>query len=78
MEVNCVKLENGKEYIIMDIINKNNDKYLVLVEENNEYDIQVRKIVFKDGNEYLSTLDTNEEFDDVLKVFYGNHNGKGE
>lgn len=78
MEVNCVKLENDKEYVIMDIIINDIGKYLILVQEDNEYDIQVRKIVKIDNQECLTKLDTEEEFDNVIKEFYIKRNRKGD
>ena len=50
----------------------------MLINEENEYDIQVRKLVVKDNKEYLSKLDSDEEFDNVIKDFYLKHNRKGE
>ena len=38
MDVNTIKLEDDKKYIIIDFIEKENNKYLVLVNENDEMD----------------------------------------
>ncbi|MBE6156189.1 MAG: hypothetical protein E7161_00370 [Firmicutes bacterium] len=78
VEVNCVTLENGREYIIVDAIINDNGKYLVLASETNQFDHCVRKVIVEEGKEYITKLDTEEEFDEVMKDFYFRHNKERE
>jgi len=73
VEVNCVTIENGREYIIIDAIVIENNKYLVLANETDEFDKCIRKVIVEDGKEYITKLDTEEEFDEVMKEFYFRH-----
>ena len=78
MEVNCVKIENGKEYIVLDVIVTKDGKYLILSNEDNEYDFQIRKVITTNDEEYMTKLNSEEEYDQVMKEFYKKHNKKGE
>lgn len=78
MEVNVITLENGHDYMIVDAIEINNDKYLFLANEDNDIDMCIRKVILKDGKDYLIKLDNDEEFDEVMTAFNNKHLGKGE
>ena len=73
MEVNVIKLENNLEYIIIDAIEDNNNKYLVMTREDDPLDICVRKIITLDNEEYLDKLETEEEFEKIIKIFNDRH-----
>lgn len=68
-EVKTVKLENGIEYIIVDeIIDK--DKYLILVNEMNDLDVCIRKVIVENNEEYIIGLDSDEELNKILNLYY--------
>lgn len=69
LEVNVIKLENGLDYIIIDAIQNENNKYLFLVNKNNEDDLCIRKIYIKDNEEFLVKLDNDEEFEEALELY---------
>lgn len=69
IEVDVITLENNKDYEIIDTIVYNNNKYLILSNEENDYDICVRKIIIKEDREYLARLDSENEFNEVMTVF---------
>lgn len=76
MEVNVITLENGFEYIIIDTIEVNNNKYLFLSNKQDENDMCVRKIIIKEEKEYLVKLDTENELEEVLNVFATKYKGE--
>lgn len=78
IDVNTITLENNQEYIIVDAIELNNNKYLILAKENTIGDFCIRKVISKEGKEYIVKLDSNEEFDIILKEFVRKHSGKGD
>ena len=73
MEVNAIKLENNEEYLIIDTIEIENNKYLILVNAEKNYDICVRKVVLKNSEEVLIKLASEEEFERVMTVFNQKH-----
>lgn len=72
IEVNVIKLEDNKEYAIINTLEKNQKKYLLLVEVNNEENVCIRRVLKEDEKEYLVKLDSNEEFEEVLSLFGDN------
>lgn len=70
VEVNVITLENEKDYEIIDTIKINDNKYLILSNEVDDYDICVRKIIMKDNKEHITKLDSKEEFEEVMTTFY--------
>lgn len=76
MEVNVIKLDNEKEYIIIDAIETDNDKYLYMANEEDELDMCLRKIIKKDGKDYLVELDSEEEFEEVVTMFFEKNKGE--
>ena len=78
IEINIITLENNKDYEIIDTIVNNNEKYLILSNENDDFDICVRKILAKEDREYLVKLDTENEFNEVMTIFYTKYNKEGE
>ncbi len=67
MNVEYVVLDN-KEYIIIDKLNINGNKYYILSTENNK-DVCLRKEMMKDNESYLVGLDNEEEFNLVFEKF---------
>lgn len=74
MEVNVVTLENNKDYIIIDTIEFNDNKYLFLSNKDDENDMCVRKIITKD-REYLTKLESENELEEVLNLFTTKYKG---
>ncbi|MBQ7030939.1 MAG: DUF1292 domain-containing protein [Bacilli bacterium] len=75
MEVNVVTLENNKDYIIIDTIEFNDNKYLFLSNKDDENDMCVRKIITKD-REYLTKLESENELEEVLNIFATKYKGE--
>ena len=81
INVNVIKLEDDKEYLIIDVLKVLDNNYLILATEKYDIadnDIRVRRVINQDGKDYLVKLDSEEELKSVLKAFYDKHNGKGE
>ncbi len=68
MEVEIVKLGND-EYIIIDEIEKDGNKYVFLSKEDDEKDLAIRKV----QGDYLVGLDDEEEFDKAMILFADKH-----
>lgn len=77
MEVNVITLENEKDYIIIDTIEFNSNKYLFLSNKEDENDMCVRKIILKENKEYLIKLDSENELEEVLNIFTTKYKGEG-
>lgn len=75
MVVNVVTLENNKDYIIIDTIEFNDNKYLFLSNKDDENDMCVRKIITKD-REYLTKLESENELEEVLNIFATKYKGE--
>ena len=70
MKVNIITLENKQDYIILSTIEHNNNRYFVLINEDNDNDLCIRKVVLNTENkETLVKLDSKEEFIAVLNIF---------
>jgi len=69
IEVNVITLENDQDYIILDTITCNDSNYIFLVNENDDLDKCIRKVIKKDGKDYLVKLDSNDEFDEVIFAY---------
>lgn len=76
LEVNVIKLENNLEYIIVDTIENNSNKYLFLSNKDDSNDACIRKVIEKDGKEFLRKLETEEELEDVIVLFSQKHEMK--
>lgn len=70
--VNCVNI-NDIDYIILDEINIEGIKYIYLVNENDENDLLLRKVIIQNNEEYLDLLDNQEEIDKALVYYYNRH-----
>ena len=71
METKVLDVDN-KNYMIIDEIELNNNKYCYLVNLDNPEDIVIRKYV--DNN--LVNLDSEEEFDTVISALYEKNKDK--
>lgn len=69
---------NNIDYIIFDKININGNDYIYLVNENDEFDFYIRKIVIKDNKEYMVNIESKEEFDKTLQAFINKHTKSNE
>lgn len=70
MKMTLITLENNQDYIVLSTIELNNNKYFILVNELDEKDLCIRKVIMnKDNKEVLVKLDSNEEFFEVLSMF---------
>ena len=76
MNIDVITLENKLNYMVIDTILNENDKYLVLVNKDDEQDIVIRKIKVKEDKEYLIKLDNEDEFEEVMSIFYDKHKGE--
>ena len=76
MNIDVVTLENNEEYLIVETIINNNNRYVFLANEKNNKDIAIRKVITKDNQEYLTKLDSEEEFEEVLKLFNNKYKGE--
>ena len=78
IEINVITLENNLDYEIIDTIIYNNEKYLILSNELDDFDICVRKILAKEDREYLVKLDDENEFNEVMTIFNSKYNKEGD
>lgn len=76
MNIKCVKLEDGIEYMILDEIDSDVNTYVYLTNIDDEEDFCIRKVDNKRNSELLVGLDSNEEFDKALLLFTKKHHSK--
>lgn len=69
MKLNFVTLENGNDYLVIEEKNYNNIKYLYLVNENDDKDFCIRKVVLDNGIDKIIALENDEEFNIAIKLF---------
>lgn len=62
-----LKLENNKEYFVLEQIVDNNDTYVLVVNVDNEYDIKICKKVVTNDEDYIIDVD-NETLINDLKL----------
>lgn len=67
-----IRFKNGN-YLILDIINTNNSKYLYLI-NNDDYlnDVAITKVIESGGVVEYTPIDDNEEFNYVLNKLFLN------
>lgn len=70
-----ITLEDNQKFVVVDIATFDNEKFVLLVNNENESDILIQKINYHDLEMYLEPLKDKEEFDTLLEVFY-NRNKK--
>ncbi len=76
MNIKCVKLEDGIEYMILDEIDSDVNTYVYLTNIDDEEDFCIRKVDNSRNSELLVGLDSNEEFDKALLLFTKKHHDK--
>lgn len=67
--INCITLEDGLIYAVVDEIKINNITYVYLSNINNSEDFCIRKIIIENNKEYLQGLNNKEEFEKALLTF---------
>lgn len=67
-EIETVKIK-GINYIILDRIDLNNNTYVYLVNEDDEEDFFVNKIIKKDDKDFLTGLDSEDEVKAVIQAY---------
>ncbi len=73
MEIKCIKLEDGLEYMVLDEIDSGSTTYVYLTNVSDEEDFCIRKVNNEKNSELLVGLDSNEEFDKALLIFDKKH-----
>lgn len=79
IDVNAVTIDNGKEYIIVKAIEYNGNKYVYLVNELDELDVCIRKVITENGKQYLVKLDSETELNEInnkLNEYFKANEGK--
>ncbi len=70
--MNIIKID-GKDYIIVDALEVNNNRYLLMGNENDYEDLMVRKVIVESGEEYITKLESEEELQSILEAFRDKH-----
>lgn len=68
MELDYIIIDD-KKYIIFEVMEVFNSRYLFLANENDEFDIIIRKVIRKDNGEYIVKLDSKKEFEDLMTAY---------
>lgn len=68
-EITTVILDNGIEYIIVDEVNYNDNKYIYLTNINDEEDFCIRKSIIVNNEEMYIGLDNDDEFNLALELY---------
>lgn len=76
MNIKCVKLEDGIEYMILDEIDSDVNTYVYLTNIEDEEDFCIRKVDNSRNSQLLVGLDNDEEFDKALLLFTKKHQDK--
>lgn len=69
MEMKCIKLEDGLEYMVLDEIDSETNTYVYLSNIEDPEDFCIRKVENDKNEELLVGLDSNEEFDKALLLY---------
>lgn len=78
VEVDVVTLEDGAEYIIVELLKGVENKYIFLVNANDSEDLNIRKVIVENGEEYLIKLDNEKELEEALALFHENYSKNSE
>ena len=68
-EISVIRLDDGKEYYLVDDIFYNGIKYVLLSLVSDVKDICIRKVIVEDGEQVIAYLDE-DEFDNIFNLFY--------
>ncbi len=70
---NIVTLENGDEYLLLEELTKNGNRYVysvkVLPDETPTNEYIIFQAIKSDDGEYLKNIDTKEEYDALIEEF---------
>lgn len=64
-----LKLENNKEYFILNQIEDNDSIYYLILNVDNEYDIKICKKIVFDDEEYIADVDNDSLLSDLKTRF---------
>ena len=76
MEMKCITLEDGLEYMVLDEIDCDDSTYVYLTNVSDEEDFCIRKVNNKVNSALLIGLDSDNEFDKALLLFNQKHHDK--
>ena len=68
-DISIIRLDDGKEYYLVDNIVYNNVKYILLSFVSDVKDICIRKMLIENGEEIIAYLEE-DEFDTIFNMFY--------
>ena len=68
-----IRLEDNKEYVVVDKIDSNGNTYIYLSNKKDNSDICIRKQVYENNQAFLVGLDNNEEIKNALELFANKH-----
>lgn len=72
IEVNTIEI-NGKEYILLDTIENEGNKYYYLYGMNDNKNIQILKAYKENNEEGYMSVDDESEFNEALAIYYLKH-----
>lgn len=72
-DYDSVTLEDGEEYIILDEIDIDDDRYVYLSNENGNHKFKIRKTKMVGNIEMFVGLDSDDEFDKAMLYFIKKH-----
>ena len=64
-----LKLENNKEYFVLETIIENNDTYVLVVNVDNEFDTKICKKVTTNEEDYIIDVDNESLLNDLKSRF---------
>lgn len=69
IEMECIVLDDGLEYFILENIELDGIIYVLFSNVNNEKDIKIRKVVIENEEQYYVGIDSDEEVKNVILAF---------
>ena len=69
IDVNCITLEDGNNYVVISNITHEENRYIYLVDEKNEKNFCIRKIITENNEEFIVPLESDQEFNKALILF---------
>ena len=73
MDVNTV-IYNGKKYIELDTIENKDITYAYLINQEDEYDYMIRRVIIENDETYYDPVKDDNEFQIALMLFLKKHN----
>lgn len=71
-DVKVLNIEN-KNYLVVEEVTFHNNRYVLLVNENDEDDERIQKIINKDDKEYITNLESQDEVIAIMKLISEKH-----